>query len=428
MAYCYFDKNFNKRFNCTYEIKEDYIALEVEYDITDEIEAKNGVKVVSSNHLYKKRDILVVDANNAFLLKNAFYSGYEKVHKRLFQHCITRFKSYWYFEGDVGGLENFEEKVKISGFSIMGPFINDLAQSPRLLDDDDGEIIHIKYKDKSNLKTIKINANNIKSITLDSYLNNSFSYTKYIATLKQVGRILIEFTQRINYDNILDFFNELMLYLQLYIPNGITIERINALIDGKEYGFHFPYVIASPSKQRACPTVGINVFDFLSNCYQKIPYHKGESYVRNIRSIVFPSNRIIEESYSVYYRYIEHYYKSVKKDNNYFIVNALKEHCHTMKNKDISKIEQIAAEMIALRNQYIHEGYDIGEEGINISYKKMKALKKNENYFETNIDDKWILSRTKLLYSTCIDIVFEELLGYKDYHYFNDMCDGNIIF
>ena len=68
MAVCYFDSNYDTKYKCTYEIKESVIEVEVEYDVSDEIESIDGVKVFGSNTEYRKRDILIVDYQNTNIL------------------------------------------------------------------------------------------------------------------------------------------------------------------------------------------------------------------------------------------------------------------------------------------------------------------------------------------------------------------------
>lgn len=78
IAVCYFNKDYEKIFNCEYEKKNGDIEVTVEYAIYDEIEPdENGAITIGSNTQYKKRDILIVDSNSKmnYLLKAESYSG-----------------------------------------------------------------------------------------------------------------------------------------------------------------------------------------------------------------------------------------------------------------------------------------------------------------------------------------------------------------
>ena len=45
MPVCYFDDNYQEKYTCNYEFKDQSIEIDVEYDITDEVMPdKNGVR------------------------------------------------------------------------------------------------------------------------------------------------------------------------------------------------------------------------------------------------------------------------------------------------------------------------------------------------------------------------------------------------
>ena len=100
MAVCYFNKDYEKIFNCEYEKKNGGIEVTVEYAIYDEIEPdENGAIIISSNTQYKKRDILIVDSNSKmnYLLKEAGYSGSEELYAPPDGKITTKFFNSCYF-------------------------------------------------------------------------------------------------------------------------------------------------------------------------------------------------------------------------------------------------------------------------------------------------------------------------------------------
>ncbi len=104
MAVCYFNKDYEKIFNCEYEKKNGDIEVTVEYAIDDEMEPdENGAITIGSNTQYKKRDILIVDSNSKmnYLLKDASYSGDKELYGSPDGNVTTKFFSscYFYHEG-----------------------------------------------------------------------------------------------------------------------------------------------------------------------------------------------------------------------------------------------------------------------------------------------------------------------------------------
>ena len=95
MPVCYFNADYDTKYRCDYKVNDSSIEITVDYDIEDEIEAVNGVKVFGSNTVYKKRDILIVDFANKmnYLAKNAVCTGNNQVYGSADGGAKTRFRS-----------------------------------------------------------------------------------------------------------------------------------------------------------------------------------------------------------------------------------------------------------------------------------------------------------------------------------------------
>ncbi len=116
MAVCYFNKDYEKIFNCEYEKKNGGIEVTVEYAIDDEIKPdKNGEIIIGSNTQYKKRDILIVDSNSKmnYLLKDASYSGGKELYGPPDGKVTTKFfSSYYFYHEDYNKLQELLEIPK----------------------------------------------------------------------------------------------------------------------------------------------------------------------------------------------------------------------------------------------------------------------------------------------------------------------------
>ena len=105
MAVCYLFANYEVQYKCKYNITKDFIEVETDYDIEEEIEAKNGLKLLGSHTQFKERDILIIDYQNKsnFLLKNARYVGRSSVYGTPDGGRKTKFRTRNYFRhGDYG--------------------------------------------------------------------------------------------------------------------------------------------------------------------------------------------------------------------------------------------------------------------------------------------------------------------------------------
>ena len=100
MAVCFFNKDYNNKYICDYEVIEDKFCVTVNYDINDEIEAVNGVKSFGPSTEFDSRDILIIDHDNKcnFLLKAAYYAGSISVYGTPDGGTKTHFKSHYYLK------------------------------------------------------------------------------------------------------------------------------------------------------------------------------------------------------------------------------------------------------------------------------------------------------------------------------------------
>ena len=65
MAVCFFNKDYDKSFECEYLINDKGIEVIVNYDIDDEIEPdNNGVITFGKNTKFNEQDILIIDYQN----------------------------------------------------------------------------------------------------------------------------------------------------------------------------------------------------------------------------------------------------------------------------------------------------------------------------------------------------------------------------
>lgn len=58
MSVCYLNANYKKQYNCEYNIiNTGSIEVTIDYDIEDEIEAIDGLKILGNNTKYKERQL-----------------------------------------------------------------------------------------------------------------------------------------------------------------------------------------------------------------------------------------------------------------------------------------------------------------------------------------------------------------------------------
>lgn len=425
MPVCYFNQDYENKYRCEYSINDDDFTVEVEYDIHNEIPDADGVKCFTINTKYVNRDILILDYENKknYLLKNAFYSGGTTILGTPDKNSITIFQSNVYFSHiDYNKLAELKNKPKISSIKIYSKIINYLIGYPNLqmIYNDENYSINLSKNKNETLKSI--NKKNIKNVILGDSWKTSFNRKDHNLSINFDGYIEIQFFKRVDYDKISSYINELITFMQIYIPNKFLIDKLDVEIDKAYFKFSTYFNKVNYTEKNIDISISTPLIEFLENCYKNIPYRNSGSKFRNIPYIVNSTTKSLEDNFLMFYKFIECYYQ--KGSNS--IIKGLTDHYSSIETliKDefldqetlevfLDKstlnefLDQTALEIVKLRNHYVHSGYYIRNNCLKI--KKEKTI--------TNIDIQWIFLRTRLLYLVSIDIIFKEMLGFEKYNY-----------
>lgn len=421
MAVCYLFANYEVQYKCKYNITKDFIEVETDYDIEEEIEAKNGLKLLGSHTQFKERDILIIDYQNKsnFLLKNARYVGRSSVYGTPDGGRKTKFRTRNYFRhGDYEKLIDLQKMPKISKIRIFSKSINKLIGYPSLaIEKSEKEYVIRLSKEKLN-NIIELNSNGIKNIVVsDDWTSKRDKTGDFIINCN--GYIEINLTRRKNYTEVSSFVNELVIYMQLYFPDNFSVEKIWVNVDGNYYELIIPTIEVKSNEKYTETTVKAGLLKFLNSCYNAIPYRKSKTEIRNIPYIVLNTSRNIEDNFLMFYRFVECYYKkqAIPDIKKKFISYSIREHYALKANLTDEQIDNYSQEIICLRNHYVHSGYFIKNASLKISFEKRGGKKDPRDYTVTNLDIWWIYERTKILYQIALDIIFRKMLGYSNYKF-----------
>lgn len=423
MAKCFFNNDDSKVYDCEYTIKDFGIEVSVDYDINDEIIPDGcGVRTLLANTSFKDRDIIIVDHRNKknYLLKDAYYIGINFVWGSLDGCTKTRFRSRVYFyHKDYQKLLELKPIPKICKLRLYSDLINELIGHPSLLRKRTNDKMIIELKKEPEKIHIPINKSNIVEIILSDTWNYLYSLKNSGISLSFSGDLELVMRKRVNYDDLYDYIREIMIYLQLFRPNKLMIDKMEVCIDDQYFGFSIPVDPVDYNDRDVTTSVSDSINTFLFNCYNSIPYRDSKSEIKNITHIVFGGARNIEDSFLMFYRFIECYYKKqkIKGITGNFISYSIINNYRDVSNPLLENIDNLTQEIICLRNQYVHSGYYLKNNCLRIKFKKIGRKSNPNNYTVNNVDVKWIYERTKILYDIVIDIIFKNMLGYAEYEY-----------
>lgn len=421
MAVCYLFANYEVQYKCEYILKKEFIEVDIDYDIEKEIETENGIILWGNNIKFEERYILIIDSQNKtnYLLKNAYYAGRSSIYGTPDGGSKTKFRTINYFKhGNYEKLIDLKTMPKVSRIRVFSKSINKLIGYPSLkMEKSDKEYVIKLSKEKSN-KSISLNNDGIKDIVVsDDWTSKREKTGNLIINFN--GYIEITLTKRNNYTEVSSFVNELVIFMQLYFPDNFSVDKIWCMVDENYYELITNQMEVKCTKRYTEKTVEVGLLEFLSNCYNKIPYRKSKNEIRNIPYIVINTSRNIEDNFLMFYRFIECYYKKQNITNirKRFVSYSIRNNYASAINWTDEQIESYSQEITCLRNHYVHSGYFIKNSSLKISFEKIDGKKNPKDYTVSNLNISWIYERTKILYRITLDIIFREMLGYDDYNF-----------
>lgn len=410
MPICYFNNDYTKEYQCTYSEFKNSIEVNIEYDIEEnEIEEINGARIISTTTEYENRDILILDNINKIniLVKNAFHAGHSNNYSIFGNSSTTKFTSFTYFKEDtVQTLHTLQSnpqtkliRIYSTSFSDLLPFINYTKQ-------ENNETISYTIQKQRTIQRISIEKDYIDSISISNnwkineksqkIVNMNFSYFLEIKLSKQHS-----------FTTIRDFVNELIIYMQLYYPDKFIIDEVKIYINDNFYTYVTNFLSLKPKNCYVHKSVQVDLMTFLKQCYTNVSYRSAKSEIKNLYDVIFKQDRILEDIFNSYYRFIECYLKKKGYKNN-FMSYAL-EHYY----KQSLDYEKVAREIITLRNHYVHNGYYIDNHCLTIKYHPSETTKT----YSVKADINWIYNQTLILHEIAVDIIFKEILNYPEYKY-----------
>jgi len=422
VAVCYFNDKYDEKYDCQYEVKKDGIEIVVNYDIDDEIPAINGVRTFGINTEFKKRDILIIDYQTKmnYLLKNAYYCGHSEVLGTPDGGYKTRFFSRFYFwDKNYEKLCDLQNGNNIKKIRIYSNIINELIGYPSLYKEENKNEYIIKLRRDTSKQRVEVNLNNIKSIEISDDWTSEHKRKSNEIDIKLNGYIEIEMDNCINYEDIYNYVQELIIYFQLLKPCKFNINKIVVEIEKLYYGFCLPINEMNYKNSYVEKSVTNDVLEFLLNCYSSIPYRNSKNEIRNIPYIILETSRNLEDNFLMFYRFIECYYKQqpIKDIKTTFIKYSIENNYKKVNQIEENIIENIVYEIISLRNHYVHEGYYIKDKKLYIAFPKVNGKANPKNYIAKNVDVDWIYEKTKILYEIVVDIIFRKMLNYDNYKF-----------
>lgn len=413
MAVCIFENEKEKTYECTYEFTDGKIKVRVNKDLyNDEYNGLGIVNLTCKNEEYKEKTLSIFDSENKKYLKlfNCYIVGYNTMYGSFDGYESVTYSTYCYIQGSSEkDIYNISENPKISAIRIYHPTIQYVYGYPSFELRKSEDEINIILKRNVQKNNVNIDKNNIKNIVIADDWNYRTHNKSMNINLTAYAELCLK--KKIKVEDSIQYIKEFQIYMELLRQKCNSIEKVLLKIEDNYFELVCDEFYKDKENKNIQLSYNCKIDDYLVKCYQNMPIRGNSTVNRNISYVLFEHSRNIEDSYLLYYRFIECFYKRKNYQTNY-ISKALND------SKDIylkyykdDDFDNIVQEIVCLRNKYVHSGYHL--KGSNL---KVKSKDEKINY-NAKVDFDWIYKRTKLLYYVVIDIIYKQILNIENYKY-----------
>ena len=414
MATCIFENEKEQKYKCTYDFIDGKIKVKVFKDLySDEYKGLGIVNLSCQNEEeYKEKIINIFDADNKIYLKlfHCYISGYNTMYGSFDGYESVTYATSYYIQGkSEDDIYNINDNPRIDAIRIYHPTIQYIYGNPSFELRKSEDEVNIKLKKNIKKDEIIIDSNNIKSVSISD--DWSCQINNKLMSIKLTGYAELTLKRKIKLSDSISYIKEFQIYMELLKQKCNLLEKVYLKIKDKYFELKCDEFYSEKENKNIQLSFKDNIDDYLKNCYKNMQIRGNNSVNRNIPYILFGHSRNIEDSYLLYYRFIECFYKKKNYQSN-FIFKALNDSKNIyLRNFKEEDIENVVQEIVCLRNQYVHSGYHI--KGGNL---KVKSKDEKINY-NVKVDFDWIYKRTKLLYYIVIDIIYKQILKIDKYNY-----------
>jgi len=418
MIVCIFDNDKENKYQCFYECQNGEITIKVLKELYDDEYSSIGIhRFGKEKQEYSTKNITIFDqeAKRYFKIFDCTISGRSSFYGPIESSEAVTYTSGFYIESQrFDTILEVPINPKINSIKIFDEALSYVYGYPSFSKIENEESHTLIFDKKSPVITIPINKWNVKSInlldtwTIKANRDDGFNLN---AELIVYAEILLK--NKIKLCDVFDYVREFELYMELLQTTKRNLKKVLIEINSNNYEINYASLLENNKNSKSSQTTVVgNVADYLLNCYTSLPIRKSNVSNRNIPYVLFNKHRSVEDSFLLFYRFVECYYKKGNYQDTYLsksFIDAKEIYLKYFKEEDFDNVLQ---EIISLRNHYVHSGYYIHGERLAIKFKEDK----NKNH-SAKADFEWIYLRTKFLYYVAIDIIYRQKLGYEKYTY-----------
>lgn len=360
MAYCYFNKDYLKTYNCEYEIKEDKITIEVDFGNADESMIKSVLSIENSKYI-EAETISLIDSKNNFYIKT-FYA-FESHRQTTFGFPYVRAKKSYYAKSYIKAysekeLDKLDKNIKLDNMIFYHECLDLYLQNK--LKDINFNYNPLKYvitldNNVDTTISLKVKKNNIKTakIISDYSFNSNFQEIK----ICYKNKLRLDFKTPISFEDAFKYKNLVTIMFNIYYTTE-SLPYLTGFYIGKSF-YEFVW-----DKTNYNPSYNNNIKNKVSYDLDKYI----EAFLNTFKTKMEDINLLTpfkkrgqlyaEDTFLTFYRFAELVEKN-KNGNKDWLTKLYKDNKSLIVEMGLKYNAQVPIFMETLRNHYVHEGYFI---------------------------------------------------------------------
>ena len=367
MIYCYFNEDYENTYNCEYVINENELLIDVDLgnatsDLMDELfDEKDNIVYANTITIIDQKSKTYIKTFTAFEYHFQTITGYPYIRAK------KSFRSKSYFKTNIeSNLTKLSPNILIDNLifaheSLDNYYPNKSRHIEHSEDLTETRII-LKKNEEINEK-LSINKNNIKLIEFEN--NWSYNIGHKDISIEYKNALKLHFKNKINLMEIYKYKDYISCMFNLYLATKTPIYSTSFKYENVVYEFYCTNLIYKPNfKTNINKKLNCDIQIFIKSFLKQISIKQLNTNLLN------PFNGkgdvYAEDVFLINFRFIELHLK--KENPKTWLQMLIKENKPLLNLLKIKYDSKLYLCVETLRNHYVHEGYYINKNTLEIKY------------------------------------------------------------
>lgn len=362
------------------------------------------------------KEMIICDYRNSqFFYSSTFYCSRKTYGLAQYETFQTNF---YLNTSRYENIENFSFDFKVKSLTFYHPLFINFFTSQTLKTKHSDDKIEVTLKTKYDSKEVLIQKNNIELMSFGEAFSYKRKREKRQLVIETENYVKLSLMEPILFENILSYINEFDIIVNSYLPTGVRSYKIVINTDeDKTYRlFHKRIGREEHYNKILQPVVKMDFFDYMKHIYTLISFREVDNRNRYL-PLDFRKPITLEDKFIYYFRCVDLYMgdlimkETKEKSSNYKrLERFIDDNLDLFSENDLGLYSDFKNEINSLRNHYIHEGYYLPNNELEVKGKNQKFLykKKIDYMWLDNVTTALQLGVHRMLYTKVLNVDIDE--------------------